>query len=183
MFDETDWVEAAVKRVGGGDPFRWFLAQLKPNCLAIATRNLGRQGFRSFVPMTLETLRTTNKFKSVSRPLFPGYVFVSLNTADAQWRAINSTVGVTKLVSFGGKPAAVPRGFVEQIALGCDAQGFLLPPEELAPGDSVLIKTGPFAGTLAEVERTDPNQRVWILLDLLGQRARLQVERNALNRR
>lgn len=182
MFDEPRWYEAAIARVGGGDPFRWFLAQLKPNCLSIATRNLDRQGFRSFVPLALETRRAGPRFKTQPRPLFPGYVFVSLDTTMGQWRAINSTFGVTRLVAFGGRPAAVPRGLVEQIALRCDVNGLLLPPEELAPGDRVLVTNGPFSGVMAEVERTDADRRVWILLDLMGQSTRVQVDRDALKR-
>lgn len=182
MIDDSTWYAAAVERIGGGDPFRWFLAQLKPNCLSIATQNLDRQGFKSFVPLEQRTQRSGPRFKTVARPLFPGYVFVSLDTSMGQWRAVNSTYGITKLVAFGGKPAAVPQGLVEQIALGCDADGLLLPPEELLPGDKVLIQSGPFAGELAEIEHTDPNRRVWILLDLMGQKTRVHVTRDALKR-
>lgn len=180
MLDDSRWFEAAIERIGGGDPFRWYLAQLKPNCLAIATRNLDRQGFRAFTPLTLETRRSGSRFTTQPRPLFPGYVFVSLDTTSGCWRAINSTFGVTKLVAFGGRPAAVPHGLVEQIALRCDAGGLLLPPQELAPGDRVLVTTGPFSGVLADVERTDADRRVWILLDLMGQQSRVQVDRDAL---
>ena len=182
MFDENSWLDAAVERVGGGDPFRWFLAQLKPNCLSIATKNLQRQGFRSFSPFTLETRRSGPKFTTLPRPLFPGYVFVSLDTTVGQWRAVNSTFGVTKLVAFGGAPAAVPRGLVEQIALRCDADGLILPPEQLAAGDRVIVANGPFAGVIGEVERTNPDQRVWILLELMGQKTRVLVDRDALKR-
>lgn len=180
MFDEFRWYQAAVERVGGGDPFRWFLAQLKPNCQAIAKKNLERQGFRSFTPMALETRRTGSRFATQTRPLFPGYVFVSLDATTGCWRAINSTFGVTKVVSFGGRPAAVPRGLVEQIALRCDGDGLLLPMDELAPGDRVLVTHGPFSGVMADVERTDADRRVWIVLDLMGQQSRVQVDRDAL---
>lgn len=182
MFDETSWFEAAAERVGPGDPFQWFLVQLKPNCLAIATRNLARQGFRSFTPLTLETFRSGARFKTEPRPLFPGYMFVSLDTSVGKWKAVNSTYGVTRLVAFGGRPAAVPRGLVEQIALGCDANGLILAPDALSPGDRVLIRNGPFSGVLAEVERTDADRRVWILLDLMGQGTRMQVARETLKR-
>ena len=182
MFDESSWFGAAAERVGVRDPYRWFLAQLKPNSLAIASRNLNRQGFRTFCPLSLETRRAGPRFKTVPRPLFPGYVFVVLDVTQGQWRAVNSTVGVTKLVSFGARPAEVPRGLVEQLVLQCGDDGMLLPPEELAPGDAILISYGPFAGLRAQVERIDADQRVWVLLEFMGQKSRVGFDRDAVKR-
>lgn len=182
MFDDASWLEAAAQRVGGGDTLRWFLAQLKPNSLSIATKNLNRQGFRSFAPQTTEMRRFGHQFRTQQRPLFPGYVFVSLDTTQGHWRAVNSTYGVTKLVAFGGKPKPVPRGLVEQLALRCDAQGQLLPSEALTPGDRVLVTHGPFVDVVADVETIEPDRRVWILLDLMGQQTRVQVDRETLKR-
>ena len=135
----------------------WFLAQLKPNCVQIAERNLKRQGFRTFLPMEEGTVRRSGKFVSALLPLFPGYIFVSFDTASGQWRSVNSTYGVTKLVSFGTTPAPVPLDLVSQLMLRCDASGRLLPPKLLKPGDQVRITTGPFAEFVAEVEGIAPD--------------------------
>ena len=182
MIHSRDWMDRAATRLDICQGHAWYVVQLKPNALAIARRNLDAQKFPVFAPTQIETQRTRGQFRSVSRLLFPGYVFVSLNAKEGRWRAINSTPGVTRIVSFGGVPAAVPRGLVEQIALGCDADGMLLPPDTLEPGDRVLISSGPFAGILAEVERSEAKKRVWILLELLGQSARIQVGRDSLQR-
>lgn len=182
MFVARDWIDSTEASFGTSPGHAWYLAQLKPNALAIARRNLTAQRFTIFAPMQIETRRVRGLFRTEPRLLFPGYLFISLDPADGQWRAVNSTPGVTRIVSFGGAPAAVPRGLVEQIALGCGPDGTLLSPEMLAPGDRVQVRSGPFAGILAEVERSEEGKRVWILLELMGQSARMQVRRDVLKR-
>ena len=80
----------------------WFLAQLKPNSIQIAERNLHRQGFTTFTPMLEETRQRRGKFVRAATTMFPGYTFVAKDETARWWRAINSTYGVSRLVSFGG---------------------------------------------------------------------------------
>jgi len=182
MFHPRALIDTALRRLGTRPGHEWYLAQLKPNALAIARRNLLRQDVPVFAPQRMETRRHGARFRTEPRLLFPGYLFVALDPGESRWRAVNSTMGVTRLVAFGGMPAAVPQGLVEQIALGCNAEGLILPPDELAPGDRVLVTAGPFAGLLAEVERSEPDRRVWILIEVMGQKTRLQVARTAVTR-
>lgn len=59
----------------------WFAAQLKPNGLKRAEENLTRQGFETFCPKRLEGRLQGGQYRPRERPLFPGYLFVSLNQA------------------------------------------------------------------------------------------------------
>lgn len=154
----------------------WFLAQLKPNAAKIADKNLKRQGFRTFLPMEEFTHHRNGKFLTTSRPLFPGYIFVSFDLAQTVWSKVNSTYGVTRLVSFGKTPTAVPLDLVSQLMLRCDKSGNLLPSESLRPGDQVRLNTGPFTNFLAEVERVTPDRRIWLLMDVMGGRKRVAVK-------
>jgi transcriptional antiterminator RfaH len=102
-------------------------------------------------------------------------IFVALNVAEGQWRTVNSTYGITRLVSFGKEPAAVPLDLVSQLMLRCDADGKVLPPKMLKPGDQVALNTGPFANFVAEVEKIAPDRRVWVLMDIMGGQTRVAV--------
>lgn len=153
----------------------WFLAQLKPNSANIAEKNLNRQGFEIFLPFEEETKQRGGKFVTAVRPLFPGYIFVSFDATNGPWRAVNSTSGITRLVSFGVTPAPVPLDLVSKLMLRCDTSGKLLPPKLLKPGDRVRVKRGPFADLVAEIETIAPDQRVWVLLDIMGGRNRVAL--------
>ncbi len=163
------------------DPFTaWYLAQLKPNCARIADRNLKRQGFKTFLPMEDMTLKRKGRFATERRPVFPGYIFVSLDISQGSWSTINSTHGVTRLVSFGKEPASIPPELMAQLQLRCDAEGKLLPPNLLQPGDQVKLTKGPFANFGAKIEKIAPDQRVWVLMDIMGGQTRVTVSADQL---
>ena len=154
---------------------QWYLIQFKPNSHRVAERNLRRQEFETFLPMQKITLRKASRFVNDLKPLFPGYMFVSVNSELAPWRTINSTIGVSKLVSFEGKPKPLPLQLISGLMLGCDASGTLIQPKSLNEGDSVEMLNGPFANFIATVDTIDPKQRIWVLMDFMGQKTRMQV--------
>jgi len=160
----------------------WFLAQFKPNCHKIAERNLRRQDFQTFLPLHEETKRKSGQFTTTVRPLFMGYLFVAIDASKGGWRAINSTYGITRLVSFGEDPQPVPLDLISRLMLRCDEGGKLLPPRILKPGDAVESSGGPFAELVATIEKVDPDQRVWVLLDLMGRTTRMAVHPDALRK-
>ncbi|MDA0962703.1 MAG: hypothetical protein O2898_07275 [Proteobacteria bacterium] len=78
-------------------------------------------------------------------------------------------------MSLGKEPTAVPLDLVSQLMLRCDAKGKLLPPKLLKPGDQVMLTKGPFANFVAEVETIAPDQRVWVLMEIMGGQTRVAV--------
>jgi transcriptional antiterminator RfaH len=159
------------------DLTEWYLAQCKPNCARIAERNLKRQGIRTFLPLQEQTRQSGSRFVSDLRPLFPGYVFVGVHQGGQHWRVINSTYGVSRLVAFSEYPAPVPSVLVSDLMRRCDSEGRLHPPPQLAPGDTVRVITGVLANFVAKVEVIAPNQRIWVLLDFMGQALRAELPR------
>lgn len=155
----------------------WFLAQIKPNARKIAERNLARQRFETFLPLIEQTDRHSGRFVQTHKPLFPGYIFVRFDPAKGAWRSINSTQGITKLVSFGQAPAPVPDDLVAQLRARCDQDGVVTPMPDLTVGDKVTVTQGPFAAFMAEILQVDEDQRVWLLIDLMGRQTRVAVRR------
>ena len=153
----------------------WFLAQVKPNGHALATRNLARQGFGTFLPLQEQTRRIRGKFVKQTRPLFPGYLFVALDMALGKWNAVNSTYGVSRLVCFGKEPAPVPRNLIGELMRRCDAEGRLVSPDMFKAGDTVSVTQGPFADFVAKVEGEMPDRRIWVLMELMGAQTRVAL--------
>lgn len=158
----------------------WFLAQLRPNCGHIAERNLARQGFQTFLPTEHVLRRERGKFITVLRPLFPGYIFVAFDSAGGHWRAINSTNGITRLVSFGKEPASVPLDIVSQLMACCDTSGKLLPTKLLNPGDQVRLMSGPFANFIGTIHSIAPERRAFVLMEIMGRQTRIAVAADQL---
>ena len=67
---------------------KWFLLNFKPNSHHKAVRNLNQQGFETFLPLNNFTSRRNSRFINVTKPLFPGYMFVAFDNANTQWSKI-----------------------------------------------------------------------------------------------
>ena len=160
----------------------WALVQFKPNSDAVACRNLSRQGFEVFLPRIEVTSKTPSKFVRSIKPLFPGYLFVRINLDKGGWRAINSTYGVSRIVTTAGKPTRVPSELVENIKRRCDAEDTVQPMVDVKAGDEVTLLHGPFAEWVGKVVTLTPDNRVWVLLEILGRQTRVAVDAGDLSR-
>ena len=154
----------------------WYLVQVKQNAHKLAEVNLSRQGFRCFQPLLRVTTRNGTVFKEVAKPLFPGYLFVAFDPVNAPWQKINNSLGVTRLLTRDGVPHALPNGVVEDLEARMDSTGHLLRFRNIHKGDDVFINSGPFVGLLAQVGDLEPNQRVSLLISLMGLETRLTVD-------
>lgn len=153
----------------------WYVLQFKPNAHKIAQRNLNQQKFETFLPLEEITKCQNKKFISSKRPLFPGYMFVSFDKEKNPWNKINSTFGVSKLLIFNYKPCVVPQTIIANIMSQCNSDGTLLPPKQFYKGDSVRLNSGPFNNFLAIIDSIEENQRIWVLINLIGKETRALV--------
>ena len=65
----------------------WYVVQTKVNAEAKAGRNLIRQGFEIYLPRYLKRRSHARKIEKVAAPLFPRYLFVSVDMAKQRWRS------------------------------------------------------------------------------------------------
>ena len=162
---------------------RWYVAQVKPNGFARAEANLDRQGFETFMPLRRKTVRHARQMRDVLRPVFPGYLFIKFGSERADWRKINSTFGVSKLISFeAGKPAPVPDALMAGLRARCDDHQILQPLDDLRTGERVRMLSGAFADFVGEVEEMVSNDCVRLLFELMGQTTRVDVPRGDVER-
>ena len=141
-----------------------------------ADRHLGQQGFRAFLPLYRKTVRHARHFVTVEAPFFPRYLFVLLDLGRERWRSVNSTFGVASLVMQGDLPKPVPAGVVEEILATTSASGLVSSLQRLIVGDSVRVVSGPLAGLVGTLTALDENQRVRVLLDILGKETLVAID-------
>jgi transcription elongation factor/antiterminator RfaH len=146
---------------------RWYAANVRPNAERAALAHLSRQGFRSFLPTRLKTIRHARQFRTSIAPLFPGYLFVSLDISRERWRSVNGTVGVVSLVMTGNEPLPVPQGVIETL-IDLSSENGIVQFEKMQAGQRVKILTGPFAEQCGTLDSLDDRGRVHVLLDMMG---------------
>ena len=171
--------EAAQSRPGAlSDCERWYAVHTLPFAEARAEGQLHRQGFRTFQPKRHKTVRHARRQSTVEAPFFPRYLFIVLDLARHQWRKVNGTFGVSRLVMWGDRPHPVPRGVVEALIAAADARGILQLSEKLQVGGPVRLMAGPFAEQLAILDHLDDSGRVRVLLDILGRQVAISTAAN-----
>ena len=161
-------------------PKEWFILQFKPNAHHQAVKNLNRQGFEVFLPFLDTTSRKASRFISTAQPLFPGYMFIRFDRTKSGWQKINNTYGVSRLISFNSILKSIPNRFIDNLKKRYDSSGKLLPIQKLKKGDQVTVLTGPFSNFIATVEKYEADQRISILMDLMGRKTKIQTPSDAL---
>ncbi len=161
---------------------RWYAVYTKPNGESIAEVNLERQGFVVYLPRLKQARRRRGRWVGVVEPLFPRYLFVRLEMQRDNIAPIRSTKGVTGLVRFGLEPAPVPEGFVESLQAAADEDTGcqVIDCTMFKKGDEVRILNGPFAGYNAVFQSANGEERVIILLNLMGRENAVTVSRHQI---
>jgi transcriptional antiterminator RfaH len=153
----------------------WFILQFKPNAHHQAAKNLSQQGFETFLPLQDTTSRKLSRFINTSKPLFPGYMFITFDRTNNEWHKVNNTYGVSRLVTFNTILKSIPTQVVDNLRARCDLEGKLLPIKKLKEGDQVKVLNGPLASFIAIVETYETDQRIWVLLDFMGRKTKIQA--------
>lgn len=162
---------------------QWFVAQTRVNGEEKARFNLERQGYTVYLPRYQKRRRHARRVDIVLRPLYPRYLFVGFDAQTKGWRAINSTLGVSRIVSVGEAPAQVGADIIEAIRRSENHDGLveLDPLSTLKTGDRIEVVEGAFTSRLGLYEGLSDNQRVSILLDILGRKVRVALDRTAID--
>lgn len=156
----------------------WHVVQTHSHAEAKAQMHLARQGFETYLPRYLRRRRHARRIDTVVSPLYPRYLFVSFDTAVHRWRAIQSTIGVARLVCNGDTPASIDGAIIGGLKSRENVHGFIQLERRprFAPGDKVRIREGAFCDCLGLFERVGDRERVTILLDLLGRKVRVVLD-------
>ena len=157
---------------------KWFVAQLKPNSHFIAKKNLEAQDFKTFLPLEEVTLRKTSKFIKSVKPFFPGYIFVCFDSSNKRWTNINSTLGITRLITLKNDPHPISTEFILSLKKRCNEENILKFEKELSLGEKVKLTKGPFANLVGIVDKIDPKERITILFDVMGQSVKTNLGNN-----
>ncbi len=155
----------------------WYAVYTRPQAERTALENLLRQGYRTYLPCYRTVVSHARQRRSVLRPLFPRYLFVGITGASMRWRPILSTLGVTGIVRAGDDPVPVSPEIVATLREHEAAGEFdrLATRRPLRPGALVRVTTGAFEELVGQLLELRDQERVVVLLELLGRKVRTQL--------
>jgi transcriptional antiterminator RfaH len=163
------------------DSKKWYLVYSKPRQEDVASENLARQGFETYLPRIRQPRRRMNRRVLIVQPMFPRYLFIHLDAHHDNWAPIRSTLGVSSLVRFGPYPTPVPDDLVAALRAREDDEGIQnLPAPEFKSGEPLRIGDGAMAGYEGIFLARSGKDRVLVLLDIMGRQARVEVGQDAV---
>ena len=159
----------------------WYAVQTKSRGERLAVENLNRQGFVTHLPLIKAARHRRGRWQGTIEPLFPGYLFVQLDLGRQNTAPIRSTRGVIGMVRFGTEPQPMPHAIMRALLDAHAGEGSAIDPDSLfKAGDRVTLVEGPMKGLTAIVQAKTGQDRVLLLLDLLGRENRVTVSRHQI---
>ena len=153
----------------------WYLIHTKIRQERVALENLERQGFECFLPLMRAEKLKRGALQVVQEALFPRYLFIRLGSGleSQSWAPIRSTLGVSRLVTFGLIPAKIDDDLIGVLRNQSESSDVVL--RHFEPGEQVVVTDGPFVGVEAIYQMADAEGRVMVLLNILSKQVKMAV--------
>jgi transcriptional antiterminator RfaH len=158
------------------DDLSWYCLRTKPKTERITSTILRAEaGLEVFCPfIRFERARRSGRLW-VTEAMFPGYVFARFRFT-TQYRQVQASRGVMKIVNFGGQPAVVSDQIVTDLRNSVKDEETVVIEPTVQIGEEVNVVEGPFRGIKAVVSRLMPGrERVALLLEVLGMEREVEV--------
>jgi transcription antitermination factor NusG len=153
---------------------QWFAAWTRSRHEAVVRQQLVSKGIEAFLPTVVRWSHWKDRKKQVSWPLFPGYCFVRMDPADSL--PILNCAGVVSIVSFEGRPAAIPAREIEGIRTLVESDLRFDPCPLIQTGDLVEVVCGPLRGVSGRLVRKGAHARLVLSVGLIGQGVMVEVD-------
>ena len=155
---------------------RWYALYVRSRHEKSVSAQLETKDYEVFLPLYRVRHQWADRWKTVSLPLFPGYVFCRFDAATRS--PVLGTSGVIDVVRMGCEPAPVKTSEIEAIRLVVNSPLSVEPYASLVRGQRVTVRGGPLkglTGTLLDFRKT---VRLAISVELLCRSVIVEMERD-----
>jgi transcriptional antiterminator NusG len=154
---------------------QWFAIWTRSRHEQVVREQLERKQIEAFLPTIPKWSRWKDRKKKIDWPLFPGYCFARFDPDDAL--PILKCTGVVNIVSFEGKPAAIPEFELDNIRTLIGSELQYDPCPLIHEGMMVEVTHGPLRGVVGRLLRKDaPKARLILSVNLIGQAVSVEVD-------
>lgn len=182
---------------------RWYAVQVASGCekrvklnleQRLKTLEIENRVFGIEIPQTPAfKLRKDGSKQNIDEKVFPGYVLVRMIMDDETWSVVKNTphvinfVGAEQRRAVGRgrghvKPMPLSMGEVERIFKRAEEQKPVVK-IDMAPGDKILVLSGPFKDFEGEVIEVNPERsKLKALLSIFGRDTPVELEFNQVQK-
>ena len=136
---------------------------------------LEQKQIEAFLPTLPRWSRWKDRKKKIDWPLFPGYCFARFDPNETL--PVLKCTGFVNIVSFDGKPAAIPEYELDSIRVLVGSELQFDPCPLIHEGMMVEVVHGPLKGVKGRLMRKDAQRaRLVLSVDLIGQAVSVEVD-------
>jgi transcriptional antiterminator NusG len=152
----------------------WFAVWTRSRHEQVVREQIERKHFDAFLPTVTRWSRWKDRKKKVDWPLFPGYCFARFDVEESL--AILKCTGVVNIVSFEGRPAAIPEHEIDGIRRLVESELQYDPCPLIPEGMMVEVTHGALKGVVGRLIRKGAHARLILSVDLIGQGVSVEVD-------
>ena len=158
------------------DQRRWYALYVRSRHEKMVHAQLDAKAEDVFLPVYNSRHKWADRWKTVSLPLFPGYVFCRFDTN--RRTSVMTTSGIIDVVRHGSEPAAIDSSEIEALKRVVASPVLMEPYPDIFPGEAVTMSDGPLkglSGTLMEVRK---GLRLVVSVQLLHRSVLIEIDRD-----
>jgi transcriptional antiterminator NusG len=156
------------------DESNWFAIWTRSRHEQVVREQIERKHLDAFLPTITRWSRWKDRKKKIDWPLFPGYCFARFNPDETL--AVLKCTGVVNIVSFEGKPAAIPEHEITSIRRLLESELQFDPCPMIREGMMVEVTHGVLKGIIGRLIRKGAHARLVLSVDLIGQGVSVEVD-------
>lgn len=159
----------------------WVVAKTKGGQENRAFKNLDNQGFGAFLPRFETKQFKNNTWLPHHELMFPGYIFINLDSNFNKAHKINNTLGVHKLLmdSHSGSPSILPDNIISEIKNNINKSLYI---NNINIGDNVVYTKGTLSNIVGTVIEMSSKSRIRLLVDLIYTKREVCVDPSDIQR-
>ena len=157
---------------------KWIAVYTKPRHEKTVENELDKKGFEVYLPILKERRKWSDRKKWVEFPMFRSYIFVKTELKNSLF--VLQTMGVVKVIKFGGEVAVVQDSSIQAIKLMIEGGYSPEATDFFIKGDPVEVKEGPLKGLIGEVTRIDDHDKLLVRVDAIQHSVSIHIERGYL---
>jgi transcription antitermination factor NusG len=152
----------------------WYALRVKPRSEKVVHTHLESKGYETFLPTYVSRNRWSDRVKSVTLPLFPGYTFCRFDVNSRL--PILVTPGVQFIVGVGRTPLAVDDDEIQTLRHAVNSGQPLRPWPYVKVGERVEIERGPLQGLSGIILRIKNVDRLIVSVSLLMRSVAVEMD-------
>jgi transcription antitermination factor NusG len=155
---------------------RWYALHVRSRHEKTVHSQLEAKQQDVFLPLYSARNKWGDRWRSVSLPLFPGYIFCRFDPADRY--SVLATSGVIDIVRVGSEPAPIETQEIEAVQLIVSSTVKAEPYPTLVQGQKVILTDGPLTGLTGTLTQIRNTCRLVVSIELLCRSVSVEIDRD-----